>query len=295
MRRAGYAHLSFRIEPPTPMRLTARARTALHLWLVPVLCAAHATGAAGQVRTSGGIDVAWSPSHVWRGLVLSERQALAAAGFAQVARADHVLTAGAWTAVQAGRAGTGRRTLRQGGRSGVAEVDLWAQYTRRLPRMDASLGLVRYLFPGLEGVDRTEAYAQLWPAGLPVDVRGTVFVELAPRDAAYAELEASRSLSLLPLPWGPPALVVSGTAGWSLAAPPADSPRPATLAAEGLTHLEMGLMLVFPVYRVTAHGGVRGQYGFDPVAPTDGAPQPSRRARGELGVSVAFGSERRAP
>jgi hypothetical protein len=277
------------------MPIPSGLRLRLRLWLVPILCAVHATGAAAQVRTSGGIDLVWAPSHAWRGLVLGERMVVTTTAFAQAARGRDVLAAGAWTAVQAGAAGAGRRTLRQGGRSGVAEVDLWAQYTRRLPGMDASLGLVRYWFPDLEGENRTEAYARLWPKGLPVDVSGTVFLELDRDHAAYAEVEASRSLSLLPLPWGPPALVVSGTAGWSLAAPEPDPGGPARFAAEGLTHVELGLTFVVPVYRVTLHAGTRCSHGFDPAGPTDGAPQPERRLWGEVGVSVALGSERRAP
>ncbi|HEX6748648.1 MAG TPA: hypothetical protein VF092_15225 [Longimicrobium sp.] len=249
--------------------------------------------AAAQPRLSIGGDLGYAPSYVWRGVTRSERLVLTPAAFVRLDAGANVLSAGAWSAVEMRKASPGTLTLRPPDEWGPGELDLWAQYTRHVARTDVSLGVVRYVFA--DNAPATEAYLQIWPDSLPIpiDLRGAAYVGLEGDHPAYAEVEASHSFSLIPLPSGPPSLLVGATAGFSLNAP--DDARPVRFADTGPTHLMLGATLLIPVNRTTAHIGVRHQRSFDEAA-RQLAPgrESDHRTWGEFGVSYVIGTPRKA-
>lgn len=274
-------------------RFARRSTASFWLLACPALAAAPAAGA--QLHVSGGLDLGYAPSYVWRGITQTERMVLTPAAFVRLDRGPNVLSAGAWSAWEPRKAPPGTLTLRPSERGGLAEVDLWGQYTRHVARTDVSLGVVRYLFPGQVGSDATEAYLQFLPdsLGIPVDLRAAVYAELEGDHATYAEAEASHSFSLIPLPSGPPSLLVGATAGFSLHAPA--GARLARFDGTGPTHLLLAATLLVPVERVTAHAGVRHQRGFDPATRALAPGRESgHRTWGELGMSYALGAQRKA-
>jgi hypothetical protein len=272
-------------------------RSTIATLLLACAAAGGARPAAAQLRTSGGIDLTYAPSYVWRGVTRSERLVLTPAVWGRLDPGANVLSAGAWSAWEPRGADPGTRTLRRPDSRGVAELDLWAQYTRRLLRTDVSLGAVRYLFFGDGEDDATEAYLQIWPdsdsLGLPVDLRGAVYVGVDGDRPAYAEVEASRSFSLVPLPSGPPSLLLGVTAGYALHAP-ADAPL-ARFGETGVTHALGAATLLVPAGRFTAHAGLRHLRGYDAATRTLPQGRESRhRTWGELGASLALGTQRKA-
>jgi hypothetical protein len=260
------------------------------LLAITLAAVSDATAAGAQPRLSGGLDVAYAPGYVWRGVTRSERMVLTPAAFVRVDRGPNTVSAGAWSAWEVREAPAQALTLRPPRSPGFAELDLWAQYTRHVARSDVSLGVVRYVFPGDGGEDATEAYLQLWPdsTGLPVDLRGAAYLQLEGDHAAYAQVEASRSFSLIPLPSGPPSVVLGATAGFSLRAP--DDARLARFSDQGPTHLLLSADLMVPAERITLRGGLRHQRGFDDATRAlSPVRERGHRTWGELGVSYALG------
>ncbi|HEU0053092.1 MAG TPA: hypothetical protein VFQ39_07935, partial [Longimicrobium sp.] len=230
-----------------------------------------------------------------RGITRSERAVFTPAVFARADAGANVVTAGVWSAWEFREAPQATLSLRPPRSAGVGEIDLWAQYTRHVLQTDLSAGVVRYLFPEREGEDATEAYLQLWPdsTGLPVDLRGALHVGLEEESPVYAEVEASHSFSLAPLPGGPPSLLLGATGGFSLHAPA--NARPAAFDDEGPTHLLLAATLLVPADRLTVHAGVRHQRSFDGatrrVAPGETS---DHRTWGELGLAYVVGPQRKA-
>ena len=254
-------------------------RFTLTLTLLAAPCAARA-------QVDGGVEVQRAGDYVWRGITRSNLATVQPAAWIAVFRGDDELSAGAWGAL---------------GNGAGSELDTWAQYTRHLPGIDASLGVIRYTFLGSrasggpgDDASTAEVYAQLAPTVLPwIEPKASLYQDVDRTRALYLELDGSHSFSIFPLT--PVSLVVGATGGFNLREPrlSADPGHPwAAHEGTGATHVDVRGGLTARLNGLSLRWLVHRQRSLDDA---------SRQVRvgvdrevrwwTEAGVSLAFGGE----
>jgi hypothetical protein len=208
---------------------------------------------------------------------------------ARVGSGGNSLSAGIWTAIEPRAAPPSALTLLPSTEEGVAEVDLWAAVSTLRSRVSA--GVVRYGRRHSDTDGQYEAYGQLSPfaSDAPVDLRVAVFTGLTTEHSTYAEVEASHSFSLVPLPGGPWSLLTSLTSGFSLH-PDTVPSHPAAFERAGATHTQLSLEAIVPLGRTRLRGGV---FHLIPYRPVTGLAtgHGQRRTWGEVEFSHQFGTQ----
>jgi hypothetical protein len=200
-----------------------------------------------RAQVNAGIDLDYGNDYVWRGITRASSPTLRPQAWIGFAGTADELTLGAWKALELGPADAAEITTRGRVSRAPAELDLWAQYTRHLPGVDAAVGAIRYLFrgdPGTGGLgddaSTTELYAQLWPTSFPaLEPRATLYHDVERTRGTYLEVDGTHAFSLFPLV--PTDLLLGATAGFSLRAP---RTAPAargweSFAGTGATHLDL--------------------------------------------------------
>jgi hypothetical protein len=247
--------------------------------------------ASAQPSVSGLATVRYAPSYRWRGRVASERMLIAPSLSARVGRGASALSGGIWTAVETRAAPLSALTLLPATEHGVAQVDLWAAASTRVLRWDVGAGIVRYGRRHSASRGQYEAYGELSPSvpEVPLDLRISVFTALTAEHATYAEVEATHSFSLLPLPAGPWTLLAGVTSGFSLR-PDTLPANPAAFARAGPTHTQLSLEAILPLGRPGVRAGVFHLIPYRPITDlATGNDQP--RTWGEVALSYQFGKQ----
>lgn len=206
------------------------------------------TPASAQLYT--GVDVTLSSRYVWRGLTRVNHWVMQPEMYLGMRVAGGFVSTGVWANDELHQAQTGDLSDLGPGASGWGEFSYWADYTRGLGIVDASVAFLRYSYRGkLSGVGRTSA-------ANTSEVYGSIRLSskyLAPKLALYfdvdrvrgAYIEGSGTIPVLGNPLGAPfwALYVQGLVGYSLGQEvnPARSSEGANFANDGFTHLDLSL------------------------------------------------------
>jgi hypothetical protein len=284
------------------MRLLRTSSFRFAASVIAVAALARAPGAAAQVTVSRGVEATLAGDDVWRGITRASSLTLQPAAWIQVDTSTHTFAAGVWTAFETGRIEPGEITARGKGGGSLAELDLWAQLTERLPVADVAVGAIRYTFNGRtaggglgDEASTTEVYAQLWPslgASPLIDPRATVYWDVERTHGVYLELRGGHSFSVFP--FLPLTLLVDGTGGVNLRAPDAGVPARERTTRTGLTHVDLATGLGLRFDPIELHVVHHQQWSRDPATRLVrvGVDQP-RRWWMETGASVTFGRERR--
>jgi len=191
-----------------------------------LLTAAGVLGAVPlRAQVNAGIDLDYGNDYVWRGITRANSPTLRPQAWIGFADAENEVAFGVWKAIELGPAGSDEITTRGRGVRVPAEFDVWAQYTRHLPGVDAAVGAIRYTFtgdPATRGLgddaSTTEVYAQLWPTFLPgLEPKVTLYHDVERTRGTWLELDGSHAFSIFPLV--PTAIVLGATGGFSLSQP----------------------------------------------------------------------------
>jgi hypothetical protein len=135
-----------------------------------IVVAAALWSAPAAAQATLGFDAAFNSQYVWRGLtftnafVIQPDVYLSFSGF----------TVGAWANVET-KKGTGANDLSENGgaRSGIAEIDLWAEYGRTTGNAAWKAGWILYTFNKKNAAfsnafDTHEVYGQISLSGMPI-------------------------------------------------------------------------------------------------------------------------------
>jgi hypothetical protein len=205
--------------------------------------------ASASAQLSVHASVSLATPYVWRGLTRANGWNFAPEAFVAAGLVGGYLTAGGWANLEADADSPGNLSDLGEGRPGFSEVDYWLQYTRPLGEIEATIGAIRYTYPGdpptatrTSGDNTTEIYGALQMTS----------TYLVPRLAAYMDvdrvrgvyLEGSVTVPLLASPFGNPAvLYASGVAGYNLGQElnPDRPTQRANFRHDGFTHFDFSL------------------------------------------------------
>jgi hypothetical protein len=258
-----------------------------------------------DAQLAAGASVSLATPYVWRGLTRANGWNVQPEGYVAVKLGSGFLTAGAWANLEGGGDSPGNLSDLGGQRPGFSEVDYWIQYARPVAEMEASLGVIRYQFPGdspLARRDDDDNTTEIYGA---VQMSSTYLV---PRFAAYLDvervrgfyLETSMTLPLLAYPFGNPVVFyATALAGFNLGQElnPDRPDQNANFRHDGFTHVDISVRATIrPVkalplsMNIEPHWQLKADEFTRRTSPEPGDAE--RRLQFWLGVSLstAFGS-----
>ena len=214
-------------------------RTAAATTLQPLLGAVSATA---QVELGAGSAV--NSQYVWRGLTITNSLVVQPDVSVSFTRGATGVSLGGWWNVEpALRTGTNDLSQTGGARTGIAEMDLWAEATHSLGPVGLTAGFIAYRYNAAnDGIDDTynteEAYAKVGWDAAPASPTLGVWFDVGKVHGAYLEGAVSHELSVLSnlsLTW-------VATAGYSLGQEQRNSADEFyNFAQRGLTHVDLGV------------------------------------------------------
>ena len=219
----------------------------LALW--PAVAGCLALPSVVDAQLAAGASVSLATPYVWRGLTRANGWNLQPEAYVAVKLGSGFLTGGAWANLEGGDDSPGNLSDLGGARSGFSEVDYWIQYARPLAEMEASLGVIRYEFPGDSPLARRDENDNTTEVYGAVQMTSTYLV---PRFAAYLDVERVRGLylettmtvPLLAYPFGNPVVFyASALAGYNLGQElnPDRPDQNANFRHDGFTHVDLSL------------------------------------------------------
>mgnify|MGYP001347413066 FL=1 len=214
-------------------------RTAAATTLLLLLGAVSATA---QVELGAGTAV--NSQYVWRGLTITNSLVVQPDVSVSLTRGATGVSLGGWWNVEPSLR-TGANDLSQTGgvRTGIAEMDLWAEATHSLGPVGLTAGFIAYRYNAAnDGIDDTynteEAYAKVGWDAAPASPTLGVWFDVGKVHGAYLEGAVSHEISVLPnlsLTW-------VATAGYSLGQEQHDADDEFyNFAQRGLTHVDLGV------------------------------------------------------
>lgn len=157
-----------------------------------------AVPAAAQVTI--GADAAFNSAYVWRGLSFTNKPVLQP----DVWLSAYGFTVGAWANVEPSKYDGANDLSESGGvRSGIAEIDLWVDYSRTVGNVSWKLGWILYTFNKNNGAfnnayDTHEVYGQLSLGGLPITPALYASYDLNKVKGAYIEPSVTYGVTASP-------------------------------------------------------------------------------------------------
>jgi hypothetical protein len=222
-------------------------RRALIIAAVVVSCGLTASPALAQVTV--GADVALNSRYMFWGLTLSNRPVVQADVYVTVSG----VTAGVWGNLEPTKETDPSDLTSGGNRSGITEVDYWAEYNRTLGSVAAKLGIIRWTYsrkntgtlspyadqatyPGLENgpdINSTEIYGALTFTKLPLSPNIAAYYDADIYKGLFGWVSISRSV-----PIGPKSITLGALVGGSTAESNTGSSDIPLFTKEGITHFD---------------------------------------------------------
>jgi hypothetical protein len=212
-----------------------------------------ATPARAQVTVSSGGGL-WS-RYVWRGITVTNALVAQPEAGVSARLGSSTLTFGAAGNIEPTRRAGGDDLSQTGGaRTGLAEVDVWAEWAHPVGPAGVTLGWLAYTYNAHNGavtdaLNTQELYGKAAAAGLPLAPQVGVWWDVVRMHGVYLEAAVSHSV---PLARGV-SLGLGATAGYS-AGQERRGPDDAfyNFARRGLTHVDLAASLPVPLGPLTA-------------------------------------------
>jgi hypothetical protein len=218
-------------------------RTAAAATLLLLLGAVSATA---QVELGAGSAV--NSQYVWRGLTITNSLIVQPDVSLSFTRGATGVSLGGWWNVEPSlRTGDDDLSQTGGARTGIAEMDLWAEATRSLGPLGLTAGFIAYRYNAANGgindaYNTDEVYAKVGWDAAPASPTLGVWFDVGKVHGAYLEGAVSHELSVLSnlsLTW-------VATAGYSLGQEQRDAADEFfNFAQRGLTHVDLGVSASF--------------------------------------------------
>jgi hypothetical protein len=204
---------------------------------------------AARAQFSAGASVSLATPYVWRGVTRANGWNLQPEAYLAMRLARGFLTGGAWANLEAGADSPGNLSDLGAARPGFSEVNYWIQYARPLGAIEATVGALRYVFPGDppsavrdRDDNTTEIYSAIQLSSTYLVPRLTAFMDVERVRGVY--LETSITVPLLAYPFGNPIVFyASALAGYNLGQEmnPDRPEQNANFRHDGFTHFDFAV------------------------------------------------------
>jgi uncharacterized protein Gcw-chp len=231
-------------------------RRALIIAAVVVSCGLTASPALAQVTV--GADVALNSRYMFWGLTLSNRPVVQADVYVTVAG----FTAGVWGNLDATKQNDLGDLTTGGNRSGITEVDYWAEYNRTLGPVAAKLGVIRWTYsqkntgtlapyatqatyPGLKNgpdINSTEIYGALTFTKVPLSPNIALYYDADIYKGFFGWVSISRSV-----PIASKSITLGALVGGSTSESNTGSSDIPLFVKEGITHFDFSASSAFAI------------------------------------------------
>ncbi len=208
-----------------------------------------------QVTT--GADLGFATDYVWRGISRTTKPVIQPGLYIGIARSDAYLAIGSWASVEPYTADSLDLSDTGLGRSGIGEVDVWAEASNRFGSVDLSIGWIGYFFKDSAGEggrdsrhNANELYGRAQVSAGPLTPKLVAWYDLDYTHGTYLEGSIDLGVPLLPLRLAAlRSLHLTALGGWSIGQE-ADESNPSQGAhfdEAGLTHVDLSAWSSFVV------------------------------------------------
>jgi hypothetical protein len=225
-----------------------------------------------------GFDAALNSQYVWRGLTFTNSFVIQP----DVYFSASGVTVGAWANVEPSK-GTGTNALSENGgaRSGIAEIDLWAEYGHTTGNVSWKGGWILYTFnknnAGFSNVfDTHELYGQLSVGGLPITPTLYASYDLDKVKGLYLQPSVSYGVKASPTLTINFGALAGISAGQEINT---SKPQGANFAKSGLTHVDLSAATSFTAGPLSIAPAFHVQISHDAFTKINGA-LPANRNKG---------------
>lgn len=242
--------------PPTRRSPPARSSRPLGIMLL-LLAGLSSLPLESHAQVSTGADLAFATDYVWRGITRTTRPVIQPGLYVGLARSNAYLAVGGWMSVEPFRPDSLDLSDTGLGRSGIGEIDIWAEGASKIGNVDVGVGWVGYYFRksvGERGRDNrhnaNEIYGRAEGSIGPLTPKLVAWYDLDYAKGAYLEGSLDLRVPLLPLRMAALRILhLTALAGWSLGQEARESnpSQGAHFDEAGLTHVDISAWSSFVV------------------------------------------------
>ena len=267
------------------------------LWCGAALAVAGAVPLAAQATV--GADVAVNSRYMFWGLTLSNRPVvqpdfyLSFAGF----------TVGAWGNIEVTKANSAADYTTGGARSGLTEIDYWAEYNRSVGPTALKLGVIRWTYnnnntgslspyatqaayPGLKNgpdINSTEIYGAVTLSSLPLSPNVTAYYDTDIYKGLFGWVSLTKGL-----PLGAKSLNLGALMGWSTGESNTGTSQIPLYVKQGITHFDFSATLPLTIGAVSLTPNAHFQVNVDDNTKFTSGTQTNGKTVFTIGTTISW-------
>lgn len=264
------------------------------------MAALAALAAESHAQVVAGTDIEFATDYIWRGISRTTDPVIQPGVYVGISRSDSYMAAGGWASIEPFGADSLDLSDTGLGRSGIGEINLWAEGSSKIGKVDVGVGWLGYFFRDSVGEggrdsrhNANELYARLQMTAGPLTPKLVAWYDLDYTHGAYLEGSLDLRVPLLPLRLAAlRSLHLTALAGWSLGQEVNESkPSQGTHFNEaGLTHVDLSAWSSFVVVKDwSVAAAFHFQINADSATKrTDGEPEAESDTKIWFGITASW-------